>query len=138
MRLVFGTLAALIFSAPSSHAQDLPAPRASGQDVYVSCYLLVHETDVPQPNGRSELFSASTCAAMSVVAIATREGDRPEVKYRFCLPSRSSVSGDPARAMARAYLDWYETKGFAAPDQSNGAAMFVISQVETFPCAGAR
>lgn len=118
-----------------AEAQSLPAPKPTARDLYVGCYLMVHRTDVPKDNnGHPEVFSADWCGLAAIKAITYREGDRPEHKgYTFCLPKTAEMGTDPARAMAFAYMDWYESIVTGIEDK-DGESAYVVSLIKKWPC----
>jgi len=138
MRLVaLLALGSLVASAAGAAAQQVAAPvaRPTATDLYVSCYLFVRGTDVPEiEGGVVERFSALQCGIMGIRAITHREGDRPDRQYRFCLPKGSAESTDPGRAMAHTYIDFFHRRA-SAVSGIDGEAAFIIAMVSKWPCA---
>ena len=115
-------------------AMELPAPKPSARDMYVACYLLVNDNDaLKQADGKSELYSSSYCNLASLSMIANREGKENPSKYKFCLDSRSATSTNIPKAMAFAYLDFYE--GAALKDKgTDGSAAYLFAMMARWPC----
>lgn len=133
-RLLAQVVAVLVAFAAQAGAQEIPRPKATPKDVYVSCYLLVRDKAVnPDLGGVDPPYQSTTCAAFALLSIATREGAPATVRYRFCLPDDAYTSAEPAKAMAYAYIDWFEKLGFAVKDD-NGAAAFVFAMIDRWPC----
>ncbi len=116
-------------------AADLPAPKPTARDLYIACYLLAHETDVlKRPDGKSELFGSSYCGLASISMIANREGQENPNKYKFCLDRSASTTANIPKAMAFAYLDYYE--GPALKDKGvDGSAAYLFAMMARWPCA---
>jgi hypothetical protein len=136
--LIFAALS-LLFGLSSTAEVDPAAkqPTPTARDLYIGCYLLLHNTDVPADQAGTSLpFSAEKCAVTSVLAIAAREGANTtkDNQFRFCIPDGSQESQNPAIAMAAVYLDFYEMNGprLAAND---GATVYVSAMILKWPCA---
>ena len=139
MRSVVCAAISLLFGLSSTADVDPAAkqPSITARDLYIGCYLLVHNTDVPADQaGHALPFSAANCAVTSILAIANREGasTTKENKFRFCIPDGSQESQNPAIAMAAVYLDFYEMNGprLAAND---GVSVYVSAMILKWPCA---
>lgn len=116
-------------------AADLPEPTPTARDMYISCYLLAHETDVPsRPNGKPETFSMTWCGARGLAEIAGHEGKAVESKYKFCLDDRAATQTDTLKAMAYAYLDFYENNANLNRG-ADGRAAFLFAMVARWPCS---
>ncbi len=118
----------------SVSAAELPAPKPTARDMYVACYLLAHDSDVPKrASGQAEQFSSSYCAAASLSMIANREGKENTSKYRFCLDRGAATSANIPKAMAFAYLDYFE--GPALRDKGvDGMPAYLFAMMERWPC----
>ena len=116
--------------------EGLPTPKPTARDLYVGCYLYVHRYDVPKDDdGRPQIFSAAWCSLAAIKAISYREGKRPEHKgHTFCLPKTAELSTDPARAMAFAYMDYYESivNGIENVD---GELAYTVAMIKRWPCS---
>lgn len=115
-------------------AADLPSPKPNARDLYVSCFLLAHETDVlKQSNGKSDLFGSSYCSLASISMIVNREGKENPKKYKFCLDRSASVAANIPKAMAFAYLDFFE--GPALKDKGvDGSSAYLFAMIARWPC----
>lgn len=125
-----------------AQGQALPPAPPTARDLYVGCYLYVHGNDVPKDTtGHAENYSASWCGLAAIKAVTYREGEQPEHKgLTFCLPKTSEMSTDPARAMAFAYLDYYEkyisyfeTKRPGTPS-ADGETFYTAAMISRWPC----
>lgn len=125
-----------------AQGQDIPLPVPTVRDLYVGCNLAVQRTDVPKrADGRFERFSAAWCGMAALKAIANREGQQPAHKgYTFCLPKTAEISTDPARAMAFAYIDYYERySGYFETRNpgtlsSDGETFYLAAMIKKWPC----
>lgn len=120
-------------------AQSQPPPpsiSATPRDLHTGCHLTLRETDVPQRDGRNEPFSAAICRLAIIGAILHREGrsatDRNDL--RFCLPHSADADSNPSRAMAAAYVDWYESNPARANSMPDGRTALVVAMIERWPC----
>jgi hypothetical protein len=133
-------IAALAASPVPVIAADLDGrrpPLPSPSDLYVGCYLFVHKTDVPvDAESHAEMFSGARCGLTSILAITYREGANDHQRLKFCLPKTTDVRIDPARAMAIAYLEWFELYGSRIPNDHDGNAAFVTAMIMKWPCSG--
>lgn len=117
-----------------AHAADLPEAPPTARDMYVSCYLLANDTDVfDKPNGKHEKFSATWCGARAIAEIATHEGNGVQSKFKFCLDRDAATRTDPAKAMAYAYLDFYE-RADLRDRNADGRAAYLFAMVARWPC----
>ncbi len=135
MRATFLLLACLfLLTSPAAVAQT-DHTRATGGDMYVSCYLYAHNTDVPKrSDGSAEIFSGEMCGLTTIALIVNREGQRPGMQYTFCLPRTAEFQTDPARAMAFAYLDYYDSRGANMRD-ATGRQLLLLAMVDRWPCS---
>jgi len=125
--------------APSGPAAaQNPVPSAAptlGRDLYVSCYLMVRDSDVVGPY---KPFSATTCIATILGAVATREGARPNEnnKSRFCLPKNAETAVDPSKSMAFAYLNFYESTDSVNTKSADASSqlVFTAAMILKWPC----
>lgn len=107
----------------------------SARDLHTGCHLLLQGTDVPKRDGKAELFSGVVCSALELSAIAKREGavESGDNRLRFCLPKTVEASTNSDRAMAAAYIDWYEQQP-ARANQMDGPIAFVVAMIDRWPC----
>lgn len=117
-------------------AQTIPGTKPSARDLYIGCSLLVNDNDVLKDSlGNIERYSAAACALQGFIAITNREGwsKDKDNKYRFCLPKTSEASQNPSRAMAYAYLEYFEahSRRIAAED---GQTNYTIAMIFKWPC----
>lgn len=133
--VVFAMAAACINIGAYAQVTDPPLPKPTARDLYVGCYLSAHQTDVPKDAaGRFERFSGAWCDLASLKAVTNREGKRPEHKgYTFCLPESVELNTNLGRAMALAYLDYYESivTGIAGQD---GETAYTVAMIKKWPC----
>lgn len=117
-----------------SFAADLPAPKPTARDLYVACYLLAHDTGVlEKDDGSAELFSSDYCKIASLSMITNREGEANTAKYKFCLDNGAAISADPPKAMAFAYLDFFES-GSIVDTGMDGSAAYLMAMMARWPC----
>lgn len=131
-------MAFAFLSYPAPAQQALPRPDPTPRDIYVGCYLYLQGIELPRDDqGLARPYSAARCGGLAVLAIARREGRVPGQRndLRFCLPDTADVDTDPARAMAAAYIDWYERTGSRMP-QREYAGAFTIAMISRWPCEG--
>lgn len=125
----------MFFAALLMQVASVPAPMPTPRDLHTSCHLLLRGNDANQVDGQHEPFSSWSCALATLSAITHREG-RAEGKpndLRFCLPNTADVSADIGRAMAAAYIDWFEQRPQRA-NQMEGRTAFVLAMIERWPC----
>lgn len=124
--------------APSPVVQPQAKPRPTAKELYIGCYLLARDTDVPLgPDGHFANYSAANCGEQVLSTMTFREGAKPGGQFRFCLPDTPATREEPAVVMAKAYLDFYERKGARLPKDTDGSGAFIVAMVETWPCPGA-
>lgn len=122
-----------MFGGPAV-AQDMPPAQPTARDMYVSCFLFVHQDDVPKSNnGTFPSYSGGRCGAVSLRLISSREGAARTTAYRFCLDHSSATRSDPANAMAYAYLDYFESHPALTGNQ-DGTAMYLFAMIDRWPC----
>jgi hypothetical protein len=120
----------------TAQAQDWPTPEPTARDVYVSCWLYVNNADVPKDAaGKLQPFSSERCGVYSLVAITYREGrsKTEDNRYRFCLPNTAELSTDSPRAMAFAYVDYFESRA-AQLASKDGKTAYTAAMILKWPC----
>lgn len=122
---MIGLLALLLQTAEVA----APTPR----DLYVSCYLYVNQAALSSGNGGREPYNPVTCGLLVLSAIANREGRSVKSSYRFCLPKTAEVNTAPDRAIAFAYIDYFENVASRIPIE-DGRAAFVAALIRKWPC----
>lgn len=127
-------IVALTFSSVAQ-GRTVPMPEPTARDLYIACYLFVHESDVPKgKDGNPQRFSPGWCQIVAMRALNFREGKRLEHNgYEFCLPKTSEMATDPARAMAFAFMDHYESV-VNGLKEANGTTAYAVAMIEKWPC----
>jgi hypothetical protein len=138
LRLVAATILFVAFhlSTVEASAQSIPEPKPTARDLYVGCSLLVNDNDVLRnSSGKAERYSAARCAGQGLSAITYREGwsQDKDNKYRFCLPKTPEASQNPTRAMAYAYLEYFEANSFRVAAE-DGQTNYTIAMIVKWPC----
>jgi len=131
-----GMALAMLALAQAASAQSLEARpgQPTARDMYVACVLFLNQVDVPlDSEGKTRLYSARRCDIDGLPEIATRHGRRISNLDTFCLPHSSEVNSDPRRAMALAYVDYYEKIG-SASSFFDGAGSFLLAMIDKWPC----
>jgi hypothetical protein len=115
-------------------AQKLPE-KISPRQLYVACSLMISGDDlaVRQIGGEFKPTSAAACVTVAVQALALGAGNKSEERFRFCPQGTLDFDSDPPRAMARAYIEFFEASAVQLQDTS-GLAAFLLSQKTKWPC----
>jgi hypothetical protein len=118
-------------------AEEAPAPgplrTATTAEMYVSCFLFVHDAPVPNVLARPPAYSGETCGLASIAAIMRYEGQGGALpNARFCLPNTGAERADPARAMAYTFIEYFETHANIAA--LRGFVGYVVAMRERYPC----
>jgi hypothetical protein len=122
-------------SAPSPAARPDGDPPPTARDLYIGCYLLLRDTDVPMgSDNKPTAYSAANCGSQVLSTMTYREGAQPGQPFRFCLPDNDESRDRPALMMAQAYVDYYERKSSRVPKDTKGSALFVVAMVDRWPC----
>jgi hypothetical protein len=122
--------------SPQPTASALPRPLPNARELYVGCSLYVRGDDVAKGrDGYATNYSSVICGFQSLAAIANRESmiAGKNNALRFCLPKTAEATQDPTRAMAYAYLDYFERIGSRMADK-DGATVFIVAMIDKWPC----
>ena len=131
-----GLFLALMMPSSALAQQQFPdAEEASPRQLYVACSLMLTGDDLAEREvlGRYKPTSAPSCLAATIRALALGNGRNAEKPLRFCPSGSLDFDTDPPKAMARAYVEYFEN---AAPQiaKISGLAAFVLAQKEKWPC----
>lgn len=134
----FGVVvAAAATSAFPALTQPQIAPTA--REMYVACTLFVRDAELEVgPPGTMAKVAPTRCAMAGLSAVTFAEGHQPDRKYNFCLPKTAEMEAGRLRAMAIAYLDYFERRGAMANPGGDGIAAFTLAQVHRWPCPSSR
>jgi hypothetical protein len=119
-----------------AEAQEMPRSTSTARDIYIGCGLFVRGKDVTRDEqGHQELYSGAQCALYSLMAIGQRQGRRngEDNRQRFCLPQVYEIRQEPTRAMAYAYIEFFESRPSVLADWS-GIDAYMAGMISKWPC----
>lgn len=136
----FGLVSALIvaiLAEGDARSQDLPQSPPTARDVYVSCSLLVRNTDVSPStkDGRPLPYSSTVCSLYALAAMGLREGKSAaeDNGRRWCLPKDAQSQQKTLETMAYAYIDVFESH-FSRMASGPGREAFLAAMIVKWPC----
>lgn len=125
---------ALALSSMAASTQALPPQKPTARELYIGCSLFVRDADIAQKAETSlQAFSAERCALTAFMALKYWRQITPGTDWEYCIPTTASISADRGKAIANAYLDFYEKYGRVKPEE-DGLTIMLYGLKETWPC----
>ncbi|HMT42204.1 hypothetical protein [Sphingorhabdus sp.] len=134
-------IAALALATPAqaelTRADLEKAWDANAREVYVACYLLTQNASVAEENKDFRARSI-VCSMLGLKAATFHNGPTvaADVSETFhsCMPTTPDFTDDPSRAMAYAYLAYFE-KHAAVIGSASGEKAFLHAMAQKWPCS---
>ncbi|WP_233994318.1 hypothetical protein [Erythrobacter litoralis] len=117
-------------------AQKPPEPdAASPRQLYVACTLMLTGNELADREfaGKFKPMSAPACLFAAMNTLKLGMGQDAQDAFRFCPNGNLDFDSNAPRAMARAYLEYFESSAENLREIS-GLAAFVIAQKTRWPC----
>ena len=133
-------IAAIMLATPAqaetTRADLEKAFDANAREVYVACYLLTQNASIAEEDKEFRARSI-VCSMLSLKAATFHNGptasaDVPKA-FQYCMLNTPEITDDPSRAMAYAYLAYFE-KHASVIGSARGETAFLHAMAQKWPC----